>query len=129
MQNSKEWGGVSLLNQGKGRGLWAKCPVLFLHHRAGKQGSGEGSAAAADSAALGHGGGRGDGEKEPGVRWLDSPTWLDLRWSEAAGLRERAAAATGVRRGGAAAEERRAVGVSEVGMEGAELRGTPWPFL
>ena len=65
MQNSKEWG-VSLLNQGKGRGLWAKCPVLFLHPRAGKQGSGEGSAAAAESAALGLGGGRGEGKKEQG---------------------------------------------------------------
>ena len=54
------------------------------------------------------------GKKELGVRWLDSPTWLDLRWSEAAGLRERAAAATGVRRGDAAAGERRAAGVSEV---------------
>ena len=57
------------------------------------------------------------------MRWLDSPTWLDLRWSEAAGRRERAAAATGVQRGGAAAEERRAVGVSEVGVVGAELGG------
>ena len=57
------------------------------------------------------------------MRWLDSPTWLDLRWSEAAGRREREAAATGVRRGGAAAEERRAVRVGEVGVVGAELGG------
>ena len=57
------------------------------------------------------------------MRWLDSPTWLDLRWSEVAGHREWAAAATGVRRVGAAAEERRAVGVREVGVVGVELEG------
>jgi len=63
------------------------------------------------------------GKRSREARRLDSPTWLVLRWSEAAGLRERAAAATGVRRGGAAAEERRAVGVSEVREVGAELGG------
>ena len=80
-------------------------------------------------AALGHGGGRGEGEKGVGVWWLDSPTWLDLRWSEAAGRRERVAAATGVRRGGVAAEERRAVGVSEVGAVGVELGGEAGLFI
>ena len=69
------------------------------------------------------------GKRSREARWLDSPTWLVLRWSEAAGLRERAAAATGVRRGDAAAGERRAAGVSEVGMVGAELRGAPRPLL
>ena len=45
------------------------------------------------------------------------------------GRRERAAAATGVRRGGAAAEERRAVGVSEVGVVGVELGGGAGFFI
>ena len=56
------------------------------------------------------------GKRSREARRLDSPTWLVLWWSEAAGLRERAAAATGVRRGDVAAGEWKAAGVSEVGM-------------
>ena len=59
---------------------------------------------------------RGRGKRSREVGRLDSPTWLALGWSEEAGLRGRAAAATGVRRGDAAAGERRAAGVSEVGV-------------
>jgi len=68
------------------------------------------------------------GKRSREARRLDSPTWLVLRWSEAAGLRERAAAATGVRRGDAAAGERRAAGVSEVGVGVRSSEAPPWPF-
>ena len=53
---------------------------------------------------------RGRGKRSREVGRLDSPTWLALGWSEEAGLRGRAAAATGVRRGVAAARGRGAVG-------------------
>ena len=48
----------SLLNRGKGRGLWAKCPVFFLP-RAGKQGRGPALVGGAKSGGPGLGGGPG----------------------------------------------------------------------
>ena len=60
---------------------------------------------------------------------LDSPTWLALGWSEETGLRGRAAAATGVRRGDVAAGDRRAAGISEVGVGVRSSEAPPWPFI
>ena len=68
------------------------------------------------------------GKRSREARRLDYPTWLVLGWSEAAGLRERATAATGVQRGDAAAGERRATGVSEVGAGVRSPEASPWPF-
>jgi len=69
------------------------------------------------------------GKRSRKARRLDSPTWLVLWWGEAAGLRERAAAATGVRRGDVAAGERRAAGISEVGVGVRSSEAPPWPFI
>ena len=49
---------------------------------------------------------RGRGKRERVKQRFDSPTWLGLRWTEAVGRREWAAAVAGVRRGGAVGLER-----------------------
>ena len=60
---------------------------------------------------------RGRGKRERVKRRFDSPTWLGSRWSEAAGRRERAAAALGYSGGGVRELGERRHGVAKLAEE------------
>ena len=95
----------------------------------GNRGRGRRSSPAPNPVARGSGVVRGRGERERVRRRFDSPTWLGLRWSEAAGHRERVAAVLGYSGGGVWELGERRHGVVKLGVGTVELGGAPRPFL
>ena len=72
---------------------------------------------------------RGRGKRGRVRRQFDSPTFLGSRWGEAAGRRDRAAAALGYSGGGVRELRERRHGVVKLGVGAMELGGAPRPFL